>query len=310
MPFQSFIIKWTSVIHDPINLFSLFFLLPVKTCAYNETKMLPDYIVETLDKIAMDEGFSDYNIDTTAGSAHGDNFQGTMISVTIAGTKDEETSELILVVKTPPANTIRRKIYKSDLVFDREIYTYTTILPHFVNFQQEKELSEADSFLSFPKIYACEMRVEKETYFLIMEDLRAKNFIMYRNFVGDNVIPVDHELMVMRELGKFHAISFAMKDQRPDEFEKYKDLKDPMGEFIIHGKSGIFIKQSLQRVVEDLIDPKHKNIVENFRNNYVNIYDEFLYGASSQEFAIISHGDFWNNNIMFKYADTDVSWHS
>lgn len=269
--------------------------------------MLPDYLLNILAKIAKNENFLEYNIDTNSGSKHGDNFLGVMTSATINGIKNENgveiKTELHLLCKTPPANEIRRKNFKSGIVFDREIYIYSTLLPAFVQFQQEKGLSVSDSFLSFPKVYAYETDVENGTHILVMEDLRSKNFIMYPK---DEVINIDHELFIMRELGKLHAISFAMQDQRPNEFEKFKKLKDTFGEFLIFGKISAFMNQSIDRAAEVLKNPEHKKLMQDFRNTFVDTYDEFLFGPSSNEFAIITHGDCWNNNFLFKYAETDV----
>lgn len=272
--------------------------------------MLPEYISKLLHKIARTEGFTDYEFETKAGSNHGDNFLGVMISVTISGTKGQngksKTEKLHLICKVPPSNENRRKNFKTDLVFDREIFVYSKLLPTFVRFQQDKGLSESDSFVSFPKAYASEVNHESGTYTLIMEDLRPKNYEMWPR---EKVIPLDHELFVMRELAKFHAISFAMKDQRPDQFEEFKQMKDNFGELLFRGKLRSFMNRTVERAAEVLKNPDHKKYMENFRKTYVEIVDEYLTGASSKEFANIGHGDCWNNNFLFKHDDKDVSRH-
>lgn len=62
------------------------------------------------------------------------------------------------------------------MTFNREIFVYSEILPAFVGFQKEKGLSEADSFLSFLKVYACGANKNDSIYLLIMEELRSKNY--------------------------------------------------------------------------------------------------------------------------------------
>lgn len=270
--------------------------------------MLPEHITNRLHKIAKSEGFSDYKIETKAGSNHGDNFLGVMTSVTLTGTRGlngkSRAEELHLIIKLPPSNETRQKNFKTDLVFDREVYMYSKVLPAFVRFQQEKGLSEADSFLSFPKVYSCEEDFENNTYILIMEDLRPKNYQMWPK---EKTVPLNHELLVMKELGKLHGISFAMKDQRPNEFDEFKGIKDTLSELVLHGKMRSFMNKSIERAANVLKNPEHKKLMLNFRKTYVETIDDFLAGPLSKEFGVINHGDCWNNNFLYQYSDDNVS---
>lgn len=270
--------------------------------------MLTDYITNILIKIAKSEGFTDYQIKTKAGSNHGDNFLGIMTAVTLTGTKGHngvsKHEELHLICKAPPANESRKKNFNSDLVFSREIYMYSKVLPAFLRFQQEKGLSEADSFVSFPKVYACEVDKENLSYILVMEDLRPRNFEMVPK---DKVIPLDHELLVLREMGKLHAISFAMKDQRPKEFEQFKQLSDTFTALAIDGKLRSFMNRTVARAANVLKNPEHKRFMEDFQHTYADKMTEFLTGESSKEFAIVGHGDSWSNNFLFQHDEKDVS---
>lgn len=234
---------------------------------------------------------------------------GIMTAVTITGNCQKngtcEKKELQLICKAPPLGEIRRKSWKSYMVFEREIYMYSELLPAYVRFQQEKGLSELDAFVSFPKVYKCVVSEEYDTYLLIMEDLRVRNFVMWPK---DQMIDLDHELLALRELAKFHAISFAMKDQRPNQFNQFKNkLKDITVDIIYNGSIGTFIAQSFDRFIDVMEKPEHKKLTENFRTRYLETITEFLRGKSSTEFAVIRHGDFWNNNFMFQYTDNNVS---
>lgn len=270
---------------------------------------LPEYITKWLHKIAKSEGLSDYKIETKAGSNHGDNFLGVMTSVTLTGSKSKngksQAEELHLICKAPPGNETRRANFKTDIVFNREVYMYSKVIPTFVRFQQEKRLSEADSFLAFPKVYACEEDLENNTYILIMEDLRPKNYQMWPK---EKTVPLDHELLVMKELGKLHGLSFAMKDQRPNEFQEFKNMKDTLREIILHSKMRSFMNKSIERAANALNNPEHKKLMMNFRKTYVETIDDFLDGPLSKEFGVVNHGDCWNNNFLYQYTDDNVSF--
>lgn len=292
--------------------------------------MLPDFVNDRLHKIAKNEGFTDYKIDTKSGSNHGDNFLGVMTAVTVSGTKGlngkSRNEELHLICKMPPANELRNKNFKTALVFDREIFMYSTVLPTFMRFQRECGLDESEQFSSFPKVYACEKDPENESFLLIMEDLRPKNYQMWPK---EKVVPLNHELLVMQELGKLHGISFAMKDQRPHEFHTLKPTTDMLME-ILNGKMSTFVHKTIQRAASVLRNPAHKKIMIDFEKTFLKEMHTFLVGPWSKEFgkllrgflylyiivsllifhfsssAVINHGDCWNNNFLFEYTNDNV----
>lgn len=268
--------------------------------------MIPEFVTKQLHKVAKNEGFTGYKFETEEGCSHGDNYQGVLRAVKIVGAKVQngvtKQEELHLMCKYPTLNETRKQNFMSKLVFNRELTVYSKVLPHLVRFQQEKGLNEADLFSSFAKMYACEIDDENEIYVLIMEDLRAKKYEMWPR---EKVIKLEQELLIVRELGKLHAISFAMKDQRPNEFEQYKQMKDPFNKILLHGKLNMFTKRSVEKAIVVLKNPEHKKFMENFHKTYVETVSELLTGESSEEFGIFAHGDSWVNNFLFQYADDD-----
>lgn len=270
--------------------------------------MLPDYLTNSLHKIAKSEGFTDYAIDTQAGSNHGDNFFGTLFAVTLTGATGlngtSKPSKLHLICKSVPLSKTRCKNFKIDVVFGREIYVYSQLLPAFVRFQQDKGLDAANSFLSFPKAYASEFDPESDSFVLIMDDLKPKRFVMWPK---EKPITIDHEMLVMQELGKFHAISFAMKDQRSDQFEEYMRLDDIMIQNSVRGHFRPYIQKTVEYAAKVAENDKHKQLLQRFRNTFPDMMEDFLCGASSKEFAIVGHGDCWLNNLLFQHDDEHVS---
>lgn len=269
--------------------------------------MLSESIMNLLHRVAKNEGFSDYQIDTQTGSSHGDNYVGIMTAVTIAGTKpvngQNQYEKLQLFCKTSPLDENRKKILKSNLVFDREIYVYSQVLPALMAFQKSRGLGEIDSFSSFPKVFACEANEKNGNYILIMEDMRAKNYEMWPK---EKVISLDHELHIMREFGKLHGISFAMKNQQPDEFYKFKQLKDIFVDVVFHGLFRSFALKSIERAENTLKNPKHKEFMHMLRSDCINKITNYLSGPCNTDFGIIRHGDCWTNNFLFRYSDKNV----
>lgn len=268
--------------------------------------MLSDRVMNNIKTIAENEGFLSYDISLSDGSNHGDNFVGIITAIKISGPKviDDKVEELHLVCKAPPANESRKRNFNYAMTFSREIYVYAKVLPAFVRFQKEKGLSDGDSFISFPKVYAYELDAKSDTFILIMEDMRSKNYQMWPK---EKVIRLDYELAIMRELGKFHAVSFAMKDQQSDEFNEFTEMEDTFYQIVINGRMRSFNNKALEKAAKVLENPQHKQLVTNFRQTFPNVISEFVIGESSKEFAVIGHGDTWCNNILFQDSDDTVS---
>lgn len=266
---------------------------------------LPKFAIKVLDRIASQCEFIDYEVTTKAGSKHGDNFLGVIIAATLKGTRtiggEDVADTLHLLVKIPPDNRQRREQFNSDLVFDRELHVYTKVLPALTAFQKEKGLGDDELFSSLPKVYACEYDEESDTHILVMENLRARNFDMWPK---EKSVPVDHMLLLMEALGKFHGASFALKDQRPTEFDEFKKLDDLL-EIIIVDQ---FYAESSERATASLRDPAHKELVtpRRFRDG---LHDSVKL-ATCDRFGVVTHGDCWINNMMFQYPDVQntVIW--
>lgn len=270
--------------------------------------MLPEFTKKFLHRIAKSKQFSDYKIETQTGSNHGDNFIGNLIAVEISGGNQNDKSpndHLSLMCKIEPCHEGRNELFDTNLMFEREIYMYSKVLPEFDRFQQERGLDKVDSFRSFPEVYVCELDDESKKYVLIMEDMRAKRYVMWPK---QDIISIDHVLLVMQELGKFHAISFAMKDQRPNEFKDFSGISDPFVQMELLPWKLWFV-EALEMARDVLINPVHQKIMQNLMDNVEAFYKLlFLNGPLNNEFAVVGHGDFWNNNYLFKYADEKVSF--
>lgn len=266
--------------------------------------MLPNYITKLLHDIAKREEFFDYTFETESGSNHGDGFLGIMTAIKLVGNRRKNGiivhETLNLLCKTPPSNSSRRESFQSGRVFAREVYIYSKILPTFVRFQREKGLSESESFLSFPIVYDSLADEENDQYCLIMEDLRPKKFQMWPK---QDPIALDHAQLLMKELAKLHAISFALKDQLPDEFAEFKKLNDVFTEIIKIGKLDIFMDQAIDRAAEVITNDAHKKIMQEFKKTYLKMLDDCFTEEATDRFGIISHGDCWNNNFLYQYNE-------
>lgn len=131
-----------------------------------------------------------------------------------------------------------------------------------------------------------------------------KNFIM----INQEDITSEHILLVMRALGKFHAVSFALKDQEP---EKFSEIVNNLEEifFVRGGPMSAHVIQAEKMAIECITDDNDVDLLQAILKLYEqNQYDQLIDLTSTNQAEpygqIILHGDLWSNNTMFRYDET------
>lgn len=177
---------------------------------------------------------------------------------------------------------------------------YNELLPSFVAFQLEKNISKSRGFFDFPKCYYAEYDEDLKDSTIIMEDLHERDCKMWDKFVPINY---EHAKMVMESLGRFHAISFAMKAQRPEIFDKYKLLEDIMSNNKTSEGVEAYMLSCVDRAINSLSDMEttKKNKVLKLRSGFMQTMKELASPENAEPFAVVGHGDCWTNNFMFQY---------
>lgn len=264
---------------------------------------VPLYAINALNRIAKDEGFSNYVIDYDRGSNFGDGFVAEIVRAKIIGNRlvkgVQEESELVLIVKLPPENKARREQMGMN-VFEREVTVYNEILPMFQKFQLDKGLKPGQGFVSFPKCYFASYDKEKDEAVIIMEDIRKKGFKMLNKY---KTIDFTHATAVLETVAQFHGLSLAMKDQCPGIFEKFKGMKDAMADGLVNDMMKSMTIASCEKAIGAL-EPHEENIKQKLRafsENIIEIVTTSTNGELSEPYTVINHGDCWTNNMMFKY---------
>lgn len=155
----------------------------------------------------------DMSIET--GSKKGDNYVGIVYRVNgkLKGVSNgdannnKDKSSINLILKVAPTNKARRESFSSRDAFLREIEMYDEVLPMFRQFQESNcIIPEENGFHEYPKCYKTIRSDMDET--LVLQDLRDGRFEMYCRF---KLITIDHVRLIMKALGKFHGLSFALR---------------------------------------------------------------------------------------------------
>lgn len=247
---------------------------------------LPNYIQVLIDKIAIENGFKDYLVQVKQGSVAGDGFMSELSCITLVERNSEK--KLHLVCKVAPLSKNRRKEFISDVAFTREAAFYTKLMPSLAKFQAEKKLSEEDQFLAYPKCYAAICDSENEHYAIILEDLRPQKFKLWNKA---KTAPLENVRVAMREIGKFHGLSFAMKYQKPEEFAEFQKFTDIFRFFFESKNMQDMIRGSYEQAMSSLKRQDCKNIMIDLKENFLNYFDDCLNEKSSTYFGVICHGN-------------------
>lgn len=157
------------------------------------------------------------------GSKKGDNFIGIVYRVN-AKLSAEDSAENVnnnksctdVILKVAPSNKTRREQFCSRECFLREMKMYEEVLPMFRRFQESNGIiPEENGFYEFPNCYKTIDADENET--LILQDLKADHFEMFDRL---QVITFDHVKLIMKALGKYHALSFALRVRSAADFQQ------------------------------------------------------------------------------------------
>lgn len=117
-----------------------------------------------------------------------------------------------MVVKAMPQNVGRCKTFRSADFFRNEAHFYKHVLPAMCDFQNRRGITGTpEAFTEFPKCLFT--YIDGTNDFIAMEDLCVDGFGSASRQDG---IDYEHCRLIMKTLGKFHALSLAMGDQEPD----------------------------------------------------------------------------------------------
>ncbi|XP_055695756.1 uncharacterized protein LOC129797340 [Lutzomyia longipalpis] len=270
---------------------------------------LPNYVKVSIEKIGQDMGLVNPKWKAMKGSQNGDNFSSEVYRVIIVsedGIIPEDFSinraisqkEVHLIVKVAPQSPMRRAIYKSALYFAREKYSYEVILPRFSEFEKQY-LSNDEKFHNYAHMVMVSLTDQEE--FLIMNDLKREGFWNPKRSTPLNL----HQCrLVMITMAKFHAISYAFKDQHPNEFY---ELASQLTETMFAEPIGEEMKQFLAKKIEYGLgtlrysdDTKFRKHLEQFGKEYA---ENMISCVHVKEYGAICHGDSWISNLIFRFKN-------
>ncbi|XP_053695574.1 uncharacterized protein LOC128743080 [Sabethes cyaneus] len=256
------------------------------------TPMFNDYLYGAIRRLAVQQGFTEdlFSVDFDEETRlECDGFISFVFKAIING----DDRELVLWCKVPPNDDPR-----SLALFKREVYFYQEILPAMYEFQMTKDVNEQSNvgFFSAPRCYLAHCDADKEEPEAVIVLEYDEN---YERWDWDKFEPInlDHAKLLLQQLGRLHAVSLAMKAQKPEMFEKLKHALEDNVDF------GTLMKESFDRALTTMKTRFAADQVEiqQMRDAIFSELNCCAGVARIEAFSVISHGDCWINNFIFTH---------
>ncbi|XP_058454916.1 uncharacterized protein LOC131432586 [Malaya genurostris] len=282
--------------------------------------VLPGNVIEAIKEHVAALGMKDPKFDISSGSRNGDSYSGDVYRIVVSPDEKEvedcrnnnvdgaitELPKVISVIaKVAPTSQLRRSLYNSSAHFQREKYIFDIVLPTFEKFQETRGLKPSRMFNHYPTVIASDCSEGRE--FILLEDLSGQGF---HNFQRTEPLDYDSVSQILVYLAQFHAVSFAMKDQAPEIFEKIIDqLRETIFVAPLHSSFEGFLKRQVDYAMKTLEHCPAKGDADVGRRLF-QFRDE--YGPSMVECVenradvVICHGDCWISNILFRQRNKQI----
>jgi hypothetical protein len=208
------------------------------------------------------------------------NYTGNFLSVSLV--EEGNSEEIGLIIKQVPRMQILRNAL--DRAYNTEVYVYLKLMPIFEMLKCDVNTEEL-----WPQCYHADSN--KEYRVLVLKDMTLQGFERHQGKYFD----CDHMIVSLKAISRFHALSFVL-------FEKNIEVHD-----------WNIVQPYIYSYPEDyskLIQSSFSKSLRIFENTYYfkflldlnDNFEEILNNcASKTKRRVCGHGDFWKENILFKY---------
>ncbi|XP_055597655.1 uncharacterized protein LOC129747448 [Uranotaenia lowii] len=261
------------------------------------TPMFNDYLYGAIRRIAEEEGFTPdlYSVDFDEETCiECDGFVSFVFKAIING----DDREMVLWCKVPPNDDLR-----SLALFRREVLFYREILPSFYEFQSEKGVDQAsgEGFFAAPKCFLahCDTVKEEPEAAIILE--YDENFERW-DWDKFEPINVEHSRILMTQLGRLHAISFALRASKPELFEQLKEKE-------LSVKSNDLVSLMKESFDKALVTMKTRfaadqDKIQRIKDRMFQVLTDCGDLEKAEPYCVISHGDCWINNLIYTHDES------
>ncbi|KYM76313.1 hypothetical protein ALC53_13340 [Atta colombica] len=251
------------------------------------------FVEKILRKSEDDESIQMIDICLEPATSKGDNYTSDMIRITAEYSRDQGSCSIkekisIILKILPELGSVRQKFVIESGLFHIEMLMMSNTL------DKMNKLLEPKYRLSAKILYV----QNEDPMFLAIEDLASLGFQMANRLSG---LDLDHSILALRNLARFHAASVALCEKEPKQKEMYS--KGQFNKQQSPKMKDIFIKCTKGLAEEIAHWPEVKQYSDKIAKLSDHIYQIGIDATKlcKEEFNVITHGDFHVNNMLFRY---------
>ncbi|XP_077291151.1 uncharacterized protein LOC143914723 [Arctopsyche grandis] len=258
--------------------------------------VLRDDLVQIINGVFKDENVESASMEVSEASGKGDNYLGKLYRVKASGKHGKSIS---IIVKCALDAKLIRDNFPVEILYQREIHAYSKMLPILYSLQNECHLPNKEKFY-FAKYYDSITEIEKETLFI--GDLAVEGYKMYNR---QKPFDRQHLELVVKNLARFHATSFVLKQKNPTLFDQFSQK---VGRKMEYGDNiGMFMEIAKKKCFDTIESAEIRQRVEANLEDFMGKFDGYLDYKTAEPYNAICHGDCWINNFLFKYEGDKVT---
>lgn len=238
------------------------------------------------------------------GFKKGDSYLSETYRLHIDGlTANDQPLQVTAVVKAIPKNAARRQTFRSADFFANEVNFYRHVLDPMHQFQEARGVRAPHAFTEVPRLLHA--YVDGRNDFIVLEDLCPGGYGSAGRHGG---MDLAHCRLVMRTLGKFHAVSLAIGDRQPELLRRM--CADGTREVYYAPEFRAWyssFERSQIAVARDAMRREYGGTAYEQRMLVFTgegFYDRMIGLVQRRNrFSVIGHGDCWLPNFLLKYGD-------
>ncbi|PSN29269.1 hypothetical protein C0J52_28191 [Blattella germanica] len=233
-----------------------------------------------------------------AATAAGDNYGSNMYRATVKFKTNDNLEEASVIIKALPAASEEvLKLIENSPVFKNEAHMFAVVMPEMQKLLNKVKPNAYQPF-GAKHIYSS---LEPRSIAIVLQDLKREGFKLAQ---GDLGLDLNHGLLVMRTIARFHACSLVLYRNDPKCLEFYEDSLQATEENTLMMNLMVSTLTSTTEEVgkwEDYKD-KYYSILKSMVNSCMQRYISAV-KRDDASFNVLIHGDLWMKNMMFKYSE-------
>ncbi|XP_065333498.1 uncharacterized protein LOC135935245 [Cloeon dipterum] len=215
-------------------------------------------------------------------------------------------SELSLIAKGMPENVVRRKTFRCDYYFEKEVFFFTKVAPLFREFELKQRGVEKVAVDTYMPIARCYHAVsDGENDFLVFQDLKTLGYEMTDRVSGPTVA---QRQGLLHTLARFHALSYGLLRLEPEKLASTAEafpepwFSQPLAPFYEAYMFKLYNiwKRALQ---DELQGTDYWRKFLEFGPDAKKLFENMCDAMRHVGPAVINHGDAWSTNFLFGRQD-------